>query len=477
MSGLQNVSIDSSRLAGSGAALPAWWLVFKRELNGLWIGGRALILILIFSLMLGVVTYVMASNSELSLIPPKEMVFELLKIAVAAGAFISLIIGADMISGERERATLEWLLLTPVSRRQITIGKFLAAVSPWPAALVITIPYLFVGAQGDDAFGPAVLWGAALGSLLAIALTSLGMLISTWSNSNKTSYFISMGIYLLILVPTQLPGTAQTGAMGRLLKQISPMESVYHFLEKTIVNNRGRAELDTFILAPAIFALLTFALLVALAGSGLQLEARLEGRLGAFFGRFMSAVVLALMLGLTFQVDPALAYQGEATLEGALPLKISINVQTAEVNTGDPVLYETVVTNQGGIETAGLIVAMNIINLNDEGEVVDPEDWSPERTQYLTNLGAGNSTTLSWRVNAILEGDYMVYMVVIPEPTGPGSTSIPVTSPGIHLVVNPFTRLNPLGVLPYVVGGPIVLVIIIFLIYRARRRAIDDGSS
>src|SRR5687767_11122830 len=97
------------------AATPsvAWWVVFKREFTDLWIGGRALMLLLIYSMLLGVTTYVLASNSELSLIPPKEMVYETLKTAIAAGLFMGLIIGADTLSGERERGTLEALLLTP----------------------------------------------------------------------------------------------------------------------------------------------------------------------------------------------------------------------------------------------------------------------------------------------------------------------------------------------------------------------------
>src|SRR3990172_1512487 len=118
----------------SGRALPTWWLVFSRELADLWIGGKALTLILIYSVLLGIMVYVLATNSELSLIPPKEMVYETLKNAMAVSLFICLIIGADSLSGERERATLESLLLTPTSRRQIVVGKFLAAVSPLPAA-------------------------------------------------------------------------------------------------------------------------------------------------------------------------------------------------------------------------------------------------------------------------------------------------------------------------------------------------------
>jgi azurin len=123
-----------------------------------------------------------------------------------------------------------------------------------------------------------------------------------------------------------------------------------------------------------------------------------------------------------------------------------------------------------------MVVAMNIINLDQEGDVVDPEDWSPERTQYVERLDPGDSTTLSWRVNAILDGDYVVYMVVMPEPAGRDATSQAVASAGIHLTVMPFTRLNPRGVVPLVIGTPLVLGLGTFLVLTIRRRETEGGA-
>lgn len=147
------------------------------------------------------------------------------------------------------------------------------------------------------------------------------------------------------------------------------------------------------------------------------------------------------------------------------------------VKTGDKVEFNTLVTNSGMAESAPLIVAMNIINLDAEGDVVDPEDWSPERTQYIEVLNAGQSTTLSWVINTILDGDYVVYMVVIPEPDGRESTSQPVASAGIHLTVAPYTRLNPRGVLPFAIGIPILVAIGTYLVFRLRYRKIETGGT
>jgi len=471
--------VHDTRVEPSGGA-PAWWLVFTSELQELWMGGKAPVLLLIFSVLLGIMTWVMASNSELSLIPPQEMVYETAKAAIAVGLFISLIIGADSISGERERATLEGLLLTPTSRRQLVVGKFLAGVSPWPVAMLIVIPYMKVLSQGDEVFWHALPWGALLGTLLAPAFTALGMLTSFWSNSNRTSLFTALGLYILFLLPTQLPGRAQTGFAGSLLQQVNPIAASNHFLSKMLVNNRTLAEWWPFLIAPAVFALLVFVLLFAYAGPSLRLDAHKSSTMWSSLGRRLGFVTTAGLLLVLLSGSPAMAQQADDQADRApadARVAISIDAGYKIVKTGDKILYNTVVTNQGPVASRSLVVAMNIINLDAAGDIVDPEDWSPQRTQYIDSLPAGQSTTLSWRVNAILDGNYLVYMVLVPEPEGKEATSRPVASSGLHLTVNKFTKLNPGGVLPYAIGGPVVLLVGMLLLYRARRRQIDLGGS
>jgi ABC-2 type transport system permease protein len=467
MNNAQNISISKIKVSESASA--AWWLVFKREMAELWVGGKAFNLMLIYSIVLGFMVYIYSFNTELSLIPPKEATYEMLKNAMAVAMFVGLIIGADSLSGERDRPA-QSLLLTPAGRQQIILGKFLAAFSTWPAAYVIAIPYLYILAQRDQVFGPALFWGAIAGTLLVVGYTGLGMLVSFWSSSNKVSYFVSLGIYVVLLVPAELPGKS-AGAAGQFLQWINPMAGANHFLSKHLVNYRSFAEVGTFLTTSVVLAILSFGILL-LVGSGLRLEAGQGSRLWAKLGRAIGlAVIAGLMLASLLLTSPAYAFQGEQDLT------ISIDGDYQLVKTGDTVEFNTVVTNNGSQASPALIVAMNIINLDASGDVVDPEDWSPQRTQYMQSLAPGESITQGWIVNTILEGDYMVYMVLVPGPASAETTSHPVASPGIHLSVAPFTRLNPGGVLPFAIGGPILLLVITYLVYRRRRQQIDMGGS
>jgi ABC-type Na+ efflux pump permease subunit len=259
----------------SGRRAPVWWLMFIRELADLWIGGKALYLILGYSVFLGFQSYAQVKTSETSLIPPKEMVFAALQGVIYVTGIIGMIIGADSLSGERERGTLEALLLTPASRRQILLGKFLAGLSPWPLALLIAVPFFLLLAQGDPIFGQALYWGGIVGTLLAIGFTGLGMLISFWCNSNRVSFFVSLGVYLVLLLPSSWPGRAQLGYVAKLVQRFNPIEGpINFFLPKILVNNRQFSEIGYWMWTPGVFAAAMVLLLFLYVATRLRIDAR-----------------------------------------------------------------------------------------------------------------------------------------------------------------------------------------------------------
>ena len=53
MSNKQN--LHNSPVEQSGSGSPTWWLVFVRELTELWLGGKAPILLLIYTILLGII--------------------------------------------------------------------------------------------------------------------------------------------------------------------------------------------------------------------------------------------------------------------------------------------------------------------------------------------------------------------------------------------------------------------------------------
>src|SRR5256885_181025 len=131
-----------------GADSPGWAVVAGQELRDLWVGGRGLVLSFAFSVLLSVIAYLVATNRALNFLEQRETVNLTLQVAVAVGALLTLLTAADSVSGERERGTFESLLLTPVSKFDLTAGKLAGALSLWFAAFVVTIPYVWFLGHG-----------------------------------------------------------------------------------------------------------------------------------------------------------------------------------------------------------------------------------------------------------------------------------------------------------------------------------------
>jgi hypothetical protein len=288
------------------------------------------------------------------------------------------------------------------------------------------------------------------------------------------------------LIPTLLPGEAQKGALGYAIQQLNPMQATSSFMEKIIVNNRTLEEYGTYLVASIIAAVLTSGVLLLYAAPRLELEGggpsigrpkrRVPRTATAVTGLVVMAVAtVAPLSSVLASGSTAPTSSGVIAAVEPASLTIDIDMEAAVVKTGDEITFATTVTNTGDETSPEVMVAMNIINIG-QGEPVDPEDWSPERTQEVGALEPGESAEQDWSVEAILDGDYMIYMTAIPIPESPANTSLPIASPAIHLVVDPFQSTNPGGVLPVAIGMPVLLIVLTVLLRRYWRRDRSGGD-
>jgi ABC-2 type transport system permease protein len=247
-------------------------VVLEQELRDLWLGGRALLIAFSFSLLLSVMAYLTATNSALNFLEQRETVNLTLQVGVAVGALLTLLAAADAWSGERERGTLESLLLTPVPRLELTLGKLVAALSLWLAALVITAPYVWFLGRGVGIVGYAFASGFVIGTLLAIFLASLGMVVSLFATSNRVSLSVSLFFLLALFAPTQLPSSAQQGHVGDLLLRVNPMTAGGHYVGRVLVDGHGWRDDLSWLLSPVLAALVVTVAACVLGGRSIRLN-------------------------------------------------------------------------------------------------------------------------------------------------------------------------------------------------------------
>ena len=241
-------------------------VVTAQELRDLWLGGRGLVLTFAFSLLLSVIAYLVATNQALNFLEHRETVNLLLQVAIAVGALLALLAAADTISGERERGTLESLLLTPVPRLEISVGKLVGSLSLWLAAFLVTIPYVWFLGRGVGLVAPALATGIVVGTLLAVFLASLGLLISVFATSNRVSLSLALLVLLALFVPTQLPSSAQQGWASDLLLRLNPMTAGEHYVGKIVTNGHAWSQDISWLVSPLIAAAL-FAATALVAGA------------------------------------------------------------------------------------------------------------------------------------------------------------------------------------------------------------------
>jgi hypothetical protein len=161
----------------------------------------------------------------------------------------------------------------------------------------------------------------------------------------------------------------------------------------------------------------------------------------------------------------ALVLSGAARSADGARLSVTVDRDQISTKLGKKFVFTSTIRNRGSAPASGLIAHLNILSLRN-GTYVDPEDWSSNRTRYLAPIPAGGSATTTWRMQAVNDGAFGVYVAVLPSS---GAARPPSTGPAIHVAVAERKTLNSGGILPLALGVP-TFIGLAALSIRLRRR-------
>ena len=147
---------------------------------------------------------------------------------------------------------------------------------------------------------------------------------------------------------------------------------------------------------------------------------------------------------------------------------VSVTNDRTQITTkiGHKFVFHTRIENRSGEPARGLLAHLNVVDLTGH-TYVDPEDWSSNRTRYLSPLRAHGATTLTWKLNAVNAGRIGVYIAVLP---GSGAPVPPTTSPTVRVQIQDRKTLNSGGILPLALGIPGALGLLALSVRSLRRR-------
>jgi ABC-type transport system involved in multi-copper enzyme maturation permease subunit len=216
-----------------------WLPLVKREFQEDFKASRGLAFFLIAALVLSAFTVLLVSNTELSLLDNAQAVYMMAGIVLALAALVAVIRGSDGFAGERDRLTLEPLLLTPISGPGLAAAKLGGLLFSWLMLFILAIPYLWaVGSTGQNLL-PTFQYLFLAGTLVVLVCGGAALALSARLKTFKGVLSIALAMLLLFASPVLLGPSLRQSAVGRLLDLANPMAAALNTLDSVIIDSQG----------------------------------------------------------------------------------------------------------------------------------------------------------------------------------------------------------------------------------------------
>jgi len=180
--------------------------------------------------------------------------------------------------------------------------------------------------------------------------------------------------------------------------------------------------------------------------------------------RSLARLALACALPLALVTTPAARAAGTESAIVAGGVVVALDQHDLAAGPGEKITFASTVRNTGERPLDGYVAHLNILS-PDKSVYVDPEDWSPRRTQFLDRLGPGASTTLHWDVRAVTSGAILLFVSV----TSPAARTVSSSGP-LNMTVGGHRVVNAGGVLPLVLWMPAGVLALLGATSVRRRR-------
>jgi len=214
-------------------------LLARKEGGELLMSGRGLGWLLALSAILSVFGLLLVSNTELSLLDNAQVVYDMAGLVTALGALLAVVMGADAVAGERERGTLVPLMLTPMPRNRILLGKVGGQLIAWSVMYLLALPYLWaVGSTGQN-LADAMLVVALLGTPVVLAFGFLAMGLGARFAGVRGTLLTSLIVLLLSASPLLLGPSLRQSVIGKVFDAVNPFSGAMNAYDAVIIDSQA----------------------------------------------------------------------------------------------------------------------------------------------------------------------------------------------------------------------------------------------
>jgi len=213
-------------------------LIARKESGEVLGSGRGLGWLTLLAAVLSVLSLLLVSDTELSLLDNAQVVYIVMGTITALGGLLAVVLGSDAWAGERERGSLIPLLLTPVEITDIVLGKMGAQGIAWGSAYLVALPYLWaVGSSGQN-LAQAVLYLGLFGTPLVLGFGFYALGLSVRLGSVRAALLASLTTLLLAASPLLLGPSLRQSAVGKIFDAVNPFSAVLNTFDSVVVDSQ-----------------------------------------------------------------------------------------------------------------------------------------------------------------------------------------------------------------------------------------------
>lgn len=213
-------------------------LLARKEAGELLLSTRGMIWLLTLSAVLSGFALLLVGSTELSLLDNAQVVYDMAGIVTALGALLAVVAGTDAIAGERERGSLLPLLLTPVSRPSILLGKLGSQLIAWTLMYAVALPYVWaVGSTGQNLVETIVVL-ALLGTPVVLAFGFFAMGLGARLITVRGSLLVALIALMLSACPLVLGPSLRQSAIGRAFDAVNPFSAALNAYDAVIIDSQ-----------------------------------------------------------------------------------------------------------------------------------------------------------------------------------------------------------------------------------------------
>jgi ABC-type transport system involved in multi-copper enzyme maturation permease subunit len=216
---------------------PAWWIA-RKESGEILVNGRGLAWLFALTVIMSVLSLLLVSNTELSLLDNAQVVYMVMGTITALGALFAVVLGADAVAGERERGSLMPLLLTSVTPSEIVSGKMGGQAAGWTVMYLLGLPYLWaVGSSGQNLL-QAVAYLALFGTLTVLGFGFFALGLSARFKSVRTALLTSLITWMLLASPLLLGPSLRQSTVGRWFDAANPFSAALNAFDSVVIDSQ-----------------------------------------------------------------------------------------------------------------------------------------------------------------------------------------------------------------------------------------------